>query len=75
MLEARIEKALQAFYKIKNHARLLGLFNRRVRIQLVNAIATSNLMYGSVIFSCLGPTRISLVGGTAVFKRAEVLMR
>ncbi len=32
MLSARIEKAMHAFYKIKNHARLLGLFNRRVRI-------------------------------------------
>ncbi len=35
----------------------------------------STLLYGSVIFSCLGPTHVSLHEGTAVFKRAEILMR
>ena len=32
MLEHRIGKAKAAFYQIKSHARLLGLYNRRVRI-------------------------------------------
>ena len=32
MLEQRLSKAKAAFYSIKCHARLLGLFNRRVRI-------------------------------------------
>ncbi len=35
MLEKRICKAIAAFNNIKCHARLLGLHNRRVRIQLV----------------------------------------
>ena len=35
----------------------------------------STLLYGSVIFSCLSSRHVSLNGGTAVFKRAEVLMR
>ena len=35
MLEKRICKAVGAFNNIKCHARLLGLNNRRVRIQLV----------------------------------------
>jgi hypothetical protein len=35
MLEHRIRKAKSAFYRIKCHARLLGLHNRRVRIALV----------------------------------------
>lgn len=32
MLEKRICKTKAAFHKIKCHSRLLGLFNRRVRI-------------------------------------------
>ena len=32
MLEQRLSKAKAAFYSIKYHARLLGLYNRRVRI-------------------------------------------
>ena len=35
MLEKRISKARAAFNNIKSHTRLLGLFNRRVRIQIV----------------------------------------
>jgi hypothetical protein len=35
----------------------------------------SSLLYGSVIFSCLSPTNVSLVGGTVMFQRAEVLLR
>jgi hypothetical protein len=35
MLDQRISKAKGAFYRVKCHARLLGLFNRRVRISLV----------------------------------------
>jgi hypothetical protein len=32
MLENRISKTEAAFYNIKCHTRLLGLFNRRVRV-------------------------------------------
>jgi hypothetical protein len=32
MLEARISKAKAAFYQVKCHTRLLGLYSRRVRI-------------------------------------------
>jgi hypothetical protein len=35
MLAHRINKAKAAYYRIKCHARLLGLHNRRVRIALV----------------------------------------
>ena len=35
MLNTRIKKTEAAFRSIKCHARLLGLFNRRVRMQLV----------------------------------------
>ena len=75
MLLNRIEKAQTAFNCIRCKSRLLGLFNRRVRIALVHAIAVSNLLYGSVIFGCLGPARVALSGGSMAFQRAEVLMR
>ena len=58
MLAHRIIKAKCAFYRIKCHARLLGLHNRRVRIALVQAIAVTTLLYGSVIFGCLGKARL-----------------
>ncbi len=75
MLEKIIYKAQAAFNNIKCHARLLGLHNRRVRIQLVQALAVTTLLYGSVIFGCLGPARLQLQGGASIFVRAEILMR
>jgi hypothetical protein len=42
---------------------------------MVNALAVSTLLYGSVIFSCLSPTNVALIGGSAMFKRAEILLR
>jgi hypothetical protein len=75
MLDHRISRAKAAFYSIKCHARLLGLHNRRVRISLVQAIAVSTLLYGSVIFGCLGKARLQLKGGAQVFVRAEMFMR
>jgi hypothetical protein len=58
MLEMRLLKAKTAFNNIKCHSRLLGLHNRRVRIQLVQAIAVTTLLYGSVIFGCMSPARL-----------------
>ena len=58
MLDHRISRAKTAFYSIKCHARLLGLHNTRVRIALVQAIAVTTLLYGSVIFGCLGKARL-----------------
>ena len=58
--EKRICKAKAAFNSIKCHSRLLGFSNRRVRVQLVQALAVTTLLYGSVIFGCLGPARMSM---------------
>ena len=67
MLDRRVCKARAAFNCIKCHSRLLGLFNRRVRVQLVSALAVTTLLYGSVIFGCLGPARLALKGGASWF--------
>ena len=75
MLEQRICKAKAAFYQVKCHTRLLGLYNRRVRIQLIHAIAVTTLLYGSVIFGCLGKARLQLQGGAPAFVSAEVFLR
>ncbi len=75
VLEARISKAIAAFNVVRYHARMLGLFNRRVCILLVNSIATSNLLYGSVLFACLSDSRVLLRGGKTAFLRAELLLR
>jgi hypothetical protein len=42
---------------------------------LIQALAVSTLLYGSVIFGCLGPARMSLAGGAPMFERADKLWK
>lgn len=60
LLQDRVLKAKKAFNIIKCNARILGLGNCRVRLALINALVISSLLYGSVIFACLGNHRVAL---------------
>ena len=46
-----------------------------MRIQLVQAIAVTTLLYGNVIFGCMSAARLKLSGGASCFVRAEIFMR
>jgi hypothetical protein len=53
LLNARILKAQRTFYAVRTNCRLLGISNVRVKLQLINSLVSSVLMYGSVIYACL----------------------
>jgi hypothetical protein len=54
---------------------MLNLTNVRVRIALVNALVVSILMYGSVLFACLGNSLETLQSGNTDFQAAEIFVR
>ena len=54
---------------------MLNLTNVRVRIALVNALVVSILLYGSVLFACLGNGLETLQSGNTDFQAAEILVR
>ena len=54
LLLARICKAKRTFYAVRTNCRLLGISNIRVKLQLINSLVSSVLMYGSVVYACLG---------------------
>ena len=53
ILQDRLLKARRAFNAVRANCRLLGLSNARVKLHMVNAMATSILAYGSVLYACL----------------------
>jgi hypothetical protein len=53
MLKARISKAQRTFYAVRTNCKLMGITNIRVKLQLINALVSSVLMYGSVVYACL----------------------
>jgi hypothetical protein len=54
---------------------VLGISNTRVKIQIVNALVTSVLLYGCVIYACLSNVETTLDPTNAVFAKAEIFSR
>ena len=53
----------------------MGITNIRVKINLINALVSSILMYGSVIYACLSNIEPVLQPTNVVFAQAEIFIR
>ncbi len=60
MLHQRLQKSKQAFCKLQSKARLLGIHNCHVRVQLVQSLAVSQLLFGCAVWGCLAPAHVTL---------------
>lgn len=59
-MKDRLNKCKLAFYSVQNKARFFGVLNPRVRLQLVQSLAVTHLLFGAVVFGCLTCTDIML---------------
>ncbi len=57
------------------NCRVLGISNARVKIQIINSLVTSVLLYGCIIYACLSNVEITLDQTNAVFSKAEIFAR
>ena len=64
----RLAKSKKAFNAVRANCRLLGLTSARIKLALVNAMATSILAYGSVIYACLGNMEPNLHANNTTFE-------
>jgi hypothetical protein len=74
----RIQKCKVAFYSVVNKSKFFGLSNARVRLQLMQSLALTHLLFGAVVFGCLADVSFNLGDATtqhAVWHDAEVLLR
>ena len=53
----------------------MGLSNVRVKIQLINAMVTSVLLYGCVIYACLSNIESTMDPTNVAFAKAEVMVQ
>ena len=53
----------------------MGLFNSRVRVQLVLSLTLSHLMFGCVVWSSLMSTDFSFGHAATLWNKAEILLR
>ena len=75
MLQARISKAVGTFHAVRTNCRLLGISNVRVKLQLINALVSSVLQYGCVVYACLSNVESALEPTNTVFAQAEIFVR
>ena len=75
ILRDRLTKARKAFNAVLANCRLLGLTNARVKLSLVNAMATSILAYGIIIYACLGNVTPTLYANSVLFEEREAFVR
>lgn len=75
LLRARLLAARRAFNAVRANCRWMGLSNSRVKLQLVSSLATGVLLYGSVIYACLGNVRTTLHANIELFESVEAFVR
>ncbi len=75
ILRDRLTKARKTFNAVRSNCRLLGLNNARVKLNMANALATSILAYGSVLYACLGDVDPTLQASGTLFEQTEAFVR
>jgi hypothetical protein len=75
ILEDRIMKANRMFQAIRTNCRVLGLSNVRIKIQLINSMVTSILLYGCVLYACLSNVESTMDPTNVAFAKAETFVR
>ncbi len=75
LLRARLLAARRTFNAVRANCRWMGISNSRVKLQLVSTLATSVLLYGSVLYACLGNVRTTLHANIALFESVEAFVR
>jgi hypothetical protein len=63
------------YQAVRTNCRVLGISNARVKIQIINALVTSVLLYGCVIYACLSNVETTLDPTNVVFSKAEIFAR
>ncbi len=63
----RISATRKSFAALRSRARLFGINNCRVRAQLVQTLAVTNLMFGCIIYACLSDLSLVLQASNRVW--------
>lgn len=75
ILSDRMIKAHRMYMAVKTNCKVLGISNIRIKIQLINALVTSVLLYGCIVYACLGNVETTLTPTNAAFSKVEIFAR
>ena len=64
---ARLAAAKRVFNAVQTNCRILGITNVRVKIQLISALVSSVLLYGSIMYACMCDVRQTLTPTNGLF--------
>ena len=75
ILQNRLKAAQRAFAALCANAHYFGILNCRVRVQLIQSLVISHLMFGCVIWACLSDISFSITGHTGLWLTVERQLR
>ena len=60
VLKARLNSAKRNFNALSTNCKLLGISNIKVKLALLNALVSSILLYGNVLYACMSDVTTTL---------------
>ena len=72
---ARLAAAKRIFNAVQTNCRILGISNVRVKLQMIYALVSSVLLYGSIVYACMSDVHQTLTPKNALFSDVEIFLR
>jgi hypothetical protein len=60
VLKARLNAAKRSFNAVSTNCKMLGISNIKVKLSLLNALVSSILMYGNILYACMSDVTTTL---------------
>ena len=60
ILQARLNAAKRSFNAVSTNCKMLGISNIKVKLSLLNALVSSILMYGNILYACMSDVTTTL---------------
>ncbi len=60
VLKARFNAAKRSFNAVSTNCKMLGISNIKVKLSLLNALVSSILMYGNILYACMSDVTTTL---------------
>jgi hypothetical protein len=75
ILKARLNSAKRSFNAVSTNCRLLGISNIKVKLALLNALVSSILLYGNILYACMSDVTTTLTPKNQIFGDVEIFKR
>ena len=74
ILTARLGAAKRSFNAICSNCKMLGITNVKIKLALLNALVSSIMLYGSILYACMSDVTTTLTPTNSFFSEVEIFL-